>query len=121
MKRFFAFAIALALMLAAPAGMAWAHAFPDQAEPGAGAELDRSPEIVIIRFDRALEPLFSMLRVKNEAGKRVDRNDSQLTNGRNDTLQVRLLPLDSGHYHVYWTAVARDGHRTQGDYVFVVH
>jgi len=120
MKRFLVIAIMFAGMLTASSGAARAHAFPEHAEPGAGAELDHSPKAVTIQFDRAVEPVFSTLRVENEADERMDVDDSHVINGRNDTLAVTLKPLKSGRYHVFWTAVARDGHRTHGDYWFSV-
>jgi len=120
MKRFLVFPIIFVAILAAPSGEARAHAFPEHAEPGAGAELDHSPEAVTVRFDRAVEPVFSVLRVENGTGERMDSDDSHVIHGRNDTLMVTLKPLKSGRYHVFWTAVARDGHRTHGDYWFNV-
>jgi len=120
MKRFLVIAIMFAGMLAASSDAARAHAFPEHAEPGAGAELNHAPEAVTIRFDRAVEPVFSTLHVENEADKRMDVDDSHVIHGRNDTLEVTLKPLKGGRYHVLWTAVARDGHRTHGDYWFSV-
>ncbi len=120
MKRFPVFAIMFAVMFAAPTGTARAHAFPEKAVPGAGAALVQSPRSVRIRFDRAVEPAFSSLRVEDAAGERVDANDSYMARGRTDTLVVSLKPLAGGRYHVFWTAVARDGHRTHGDYMFTV-
>jgi len=120
MKRFLVFVSLFTVALFAASSAASAHAFPEHQVPGAGAKLDRSPNSVAIRFDRALEPAFSALRVEDEVGKRVDANDSHTINGRNDTLEVTLKPLASGRYHVFWTAVALDGHRTHGDYMFTV-
>lgn len=120
MKRFLVFAGLFAAAFTAVPGAASAHAFPEHQVPGAGAKLDRPPKVVTIRFDRALEPAFSVLRVENSAGSRVDANDSHAINDSNDTLEVTLKPLASGQYHVFWTAVARDGHRSHGDYMFTV-
>jgi len=120
MQRLFVFAILFTVMLATPAVVARAHAFPEHQVPGAGAELDHSPTAVTIRFDRVLESAFSSLRVEDDAGKRVDANDSHAVSGGSDTLEVALEPLASGRYHVFWTAVALDGHRTHGDYTFTV-
>jgi len=114
-------AFVFTLMLVVPVGMARAHAFPEHQVPGAGAELDSPPKAVTIRFDRAVEPLFSTLRVENEASKRVDAKDSHMSHGRTDTLAVTLKPMINGRYHVFWIAVGRDGHRTHGDYWFSVH
>jgi len=120
MKRFFVAASLFVVVSALLPDMAWPHAFPEKAVPGAGAELQYSPGAVTIRFDRALEPVFSTLRVEDEAGRRVDADDMHAPEGQNNTLKVHLLPLAGGRYHVYWSAVARDGHRTRGDYVFTV-
>jgi len=99
---------------------AWAHAFPEHQSPEVGAVLKRSPKAVIIRFDRDIEAPFCTLRVINLAGKRVDKKDTHAMPGRADTLIVSLPPLMNGRYHVYWTAIARDGHHTLGDYFFTV-
>ncbi len=120
MKRFPVLAVIFIVILAAPAGAARAHAFPEHQVPGAGAVLDRSPKSVSISFDRAVEPAFSSLHVEDAAGKRVDMNDSHAISGRSDTLEITLKPLTSGRYRVFWVAVARDGHRTHGDYIFTV-
>ena len=120
MKRIPVIAIIFAAMLAVPIGTARAHAFPEHAEPGAGAELNHVPESVTIRFDRAVEPVFSTLHVKNKTNERMDMDDAHIMQGRDDTLTVTLKPLKSGRYHVFWIAVARDGHRTHGDYWFSV-
>ena len=38
----------------------------------------------------------------------------------NHLLEADLKPLDPGKYHVFWSVVSRDGHRTEGDYTFRV-
>jgi methionine-rich copper-binding protein CopC len=35
-------------------------------------------------------------------------------------LEVGLPPLPPGRYRVFWSVVARDGHRTEGDFPFRV-
>ncbi len=121
MKRSAVLTFMFAAMLVVPVGVARAHAFPEHQVPGAGAELNSPPKTVTIRFDREVEPVFSTLRVENGAGKCVDADNSHMTHGRTDTLEVMLKPLINGRYHVFWRAVARDGHRTHGDYWFNVH
>jgi copper resistance protein C len=103
------------------AGRVWAHAFPIGAEPSAGAVLRAPPPFVRVAFDGAVEPVFSTLRVETRDGVRIDRGDARVT-GPDDTVLTVGLPshLPPGSYHVFWTAVARDGHRTEGDYSFTV-
>ena len=40
--------------------------------------------------------------------------------GNTRLLEVTTDPLPSGRYRVYWSVIARDGHRTEGDFPFRV-
>ncbi|HTP64591.1 MAG TPA: copper resistance protein CopC [Geobacteraceae bacterium] len=96
------------------------HAFPDHAEPRVGATLTISPGLVRIWFDSDLEPLFSTLTVRDASGRTVDRKDSRVDPSDATLLEVSLPRLTPGVYRVLWSVVARDGHRTSGDYTFTV-
>jgi methionine-rich copper-binding protein CopC len=109
--------LAMACCFAQPA---MAHAFPDHAVPGAGATLKQAPAAVTIHFDSELEPLFSTLVVKDEQGVRVSQGKGQVDAHDPKTLSAKLTTQRKGSYHVYWSVVARDGHRTVGDYTFTV-
>lgn len=102
------------------ASSVWAHAFPDHAEPRVGAVVTISPARVRIWFDGALEPLFSTLQVRNTSGQQVDRGDGHVDESDLTLLEGSLPPLSPGTYRVFWSVVARDGHRTQGDYTFTL-
>jgi len=102
------------------AAAAWAHAFPDHSEPRVGHTVDASPPAVRIWFDGALEPVFSTIRVEDAAKRRVDRGDARVVAGDQALLEVSLPPLPSGKYQVFWSVVARDGHRTEGSFTFRV-
>jgi methionine-rich copper-binding protein CopC len=103
------------LLTAAPA---WGHAFPDHSEPRVGRTVDASPPAVRIWFDGAIEPVFSTLRVEDGDKRRVDKNDARVSPSDNTLLEVSLPPLASGRYQVFWSVVARDGHRTEGSFAF---
>ena len=109
--------VLLAVVLLAP-GPAAAHAFPDHSEPRVGATLDRAPDGVRIWFDGEIEPVFSTMRVENADHQRVDRNDARVSAGDSRMLEVSVGPLASGRYRVFWSVIARDGHRTEGDFSF---
>ncbi|MCI0455059.1 MAG: copper resistance protein CopC [Candidatus Dadabacteria bacterium] len=96
------------------------HVFPEHAEPEVGAIVTSSPTLVRIWFDGALEPAFSTLRVENESGKQVDNRDAHVDPYDARLLEVSTPQLSSGTYRVIWSAVARDGHRTEGDYTFTI-
>jgi methionine-rich copper-binding protein CopC len=112
-----AIVIAGAALLHAPAVLA--HAFPEDMQPGAGAVLRDAPKRVRIRFDSKLEQEFSVIVVKDGNGDRVSGR-TQLDPDSRKTLEVDLKDLEPGDYHVYWSVVSWDGHRTKGDYVFHV-
>ena len=96
-----------------------AHAFPQDTYPGAGAVLNEAPQQVRIRFDSRLEDEFSVIVVKDANGERVSGR-TKLDPDSRQSLEVGLQDLPPGDYHVYWSAVSWDGHRTKGDYVFHV-
>lgn len=111
--------LAAALLLSPPS--ASAHAFPDHADPRVGASVSTSPPEIRIWFDGEIEPVFSTIRVENDDNKqRIDRGDGGVSPHDNRLLTVRIPPLTPGKYHVYWSVIARDGHRTEGDYPFKV-
>jgi copper resistance protein C len=110
-------ALVVVLIIAAQAA---AHAFPDHSEPRVGSTVDRPPSLVQIWFDGAIEPVFSTMRVETEEKQRVDKGDARVNPQDNRLLEVSVSPLPSGRYHVYWSVIARDGHRTEGDFRFRV-
>ena len=111
--------LAVAALLLVP-GWAWAHSFPDHSEPRVGHTVEASPSSVRIWFDGRIEPVFSTIRVEDAERRRVDKGDSHVDPTDRKLLEVGLPPLPSGRYRVFWSVVARDGHRTQGDFAFKV-
>ena len=99
---------------------ALAHAFPTQQSPGAGAELPKPPDKVSILFDGELEASFFSLRVVDESNHTVSKGTAHLAPKNNRMLETGLKALGPGKYHVFWSVVSRDGHRTKGDYSFRV-
>ena len=114
-------ALAAALLLAGLGACpvpARAHAFPDHSEPRVGHTLDTAPGAVRVWFDGDIEPVFSTIRVETAAKQRVDNGDARVDPRDGTLLEVGLPPLPSGEYHVVWSVVARDGHRTEGSFPF---
>ena len=106
-------------VLAVGAGAAGAHAFPDHSEPRVGSTVT-TPDAVRIWFDGAIEPMFSTIRVMSDGGQQVDRGDGRVNPQNRQVLEVTMPPLLPGRYRVFWSVVARDGHRTEGDFPFRV-
>lgn len=98
---------------------AFAHVFPRQQSPSAGAEVTAPAKVAIV-FDGPLEPAFSSLVVSNSAGKQVNEAKAEIDPNNKNSISVALPPLPPDKYTVHWVAVASDGHRTHGDYSFKV-
>lgn len=98
---------------------AWGHAFLHHAEPGVGAVLVAPPQKIVLYFDSALELAFSGFLLQDASGREVARsgaqNEAELTK-----LSLVAPPLPPGAYRVLWSVVARDGHQTEGDFIFTI-
>jgi methionine-rich copper-binding protein CopC len=79
-----------------------------------------APRAVQIWFDGEIEPVFSTIRVENAQQRRVDGGDGRVNPQDNTVLEVSLPALPPGRYLVFWSVVARDGHRTEGRFPFEV-
>jgi methionine-rich copper-binding protein CopC len=112
-------AILFAFFLVVPAA-ARAHAYPDHCDPKVGSTLSASPGRVRIWFDSDLEPAFSSIAIQREGGATVDKGDGRVDASDRKLLEVSIPQLAPGTYRVAWSVVARDGHRTSGDYKFTV-
>ncbi|KIG10475.1 copper resistance protein CopC [Caballeronia concitans] len=110
---------ALALGLIASAQLAFAHALPKVQQPGPGATVSAPHEASIV-FGEALEPTFSSMLVTDAHGTQVNTAKSVVDTNDKKHMSVALGTLAPGVYKVQWTAVAADGHRTQGHYNFTV-
>ena len=112
-------AVLVATVLLTPS-VAWPHAFPDHSDPRVGHTMETPPAQVRIWFDGEIEPVFSTIRVENADKQQVDGKDGRVNPQDRRLLEVRVPPLPPGKYRVFWSVVARDGHRTEGDYPFRV-
>jgi copper resistance protein C len=109
----------LSFLLVLP-GVSQGHAFPDHSDPKVGATVSSSTSIVRIWFDGDLEPVFSTIVVQDASGKKVDKGNGRVNPSDAKLLEISVPPLQAGTYRVVWSIVARDGHRTNGDYTFVI-
>lgn len=100
--------------------VAMGHAFPDHSDPKVGATITVCPERVRIWFDSALEPAFSSIMVHSADNRMVDKKDGRVNPSDATLLEVGVPKLPPGIYRVIWNVVARDGHRTMGDFTFVI-
>jgi methionine-rich copper-binding protein CopC len=105
-------------LVSAPVAV-WAHAFPDHSEPRVGHSVE-APHSIRIWFDGEIEPVFSTIHVEDGDKQRVDDGDGHVDPKDTTLLEVSVPVLPPGRYQVYWSVVARDGHRTEGSFPFRV-
>ncbi|CAE6750392.1 copper homeostasis periplasmic binding protein CopC [Paraburkholderia domus] len=98
---------------------AFAHAHLVSSEPAANAEVT-APTEVTIHFTEPLEPAFSRVELSDASGKPAAAAESQVDTADAKVLHLALPQLTAGRYGVHWTAVATDGHLTQGNFAFIV-
>ena len=99
---------------------AFAHAFPDHAEPAVGTTVSSPPSEVKIWFMGKLEPAFSKLEVRDAGGAAVDQGNATVDPQDATLMHVSLKPLPPGTYKVHWHAVSVDTHATDGTFSFTV-
>ncbi len=92
----------------------------DHSIPRVGETISAPPAAAYIWFDGDIEPVFSKMTVQDMNGKQVDQGNSRVDPSNSVLLEVGLPPLPAGTYRVIWNVVARDGHRTTGDYSFTI-
>ncbi|MEH3022842.1 MAG: copper homeostasis periplasmic binding protein CopC [Pseudomonas oryzihabitans] len=113
--------LALACLLVP--GLALAHGHLKSAAPAPDSTQSKAPTQLTLSFSEGIEASLSQVqlqRLDGEAstaittGKVISATDSR-------TLEVPLeAPLQPGRYQVKWRVLAKDGHKTQGDYHFTV-
>ncbi len=116
------FRIALAaLLVGCWLSAANAHAFLDHASPKPGAVLNTPPGQIVLIYDRGIEPAFSWVRLENaESDQLIGTEKAKADPEDASKLTLSIPELPPGTYRVSWSVVARDGHRTEGDYTFTV-
>jgi methionine-rich copper-binding protein CopC len=99
---------------------AHAHAQLRSATPPVGGTVRAAPAEVAINFSEGVEPRFSSIEVRDEAGARVDRGGVHVAPGVQTRLIVGLQTLKPGRYAVRWSAISVDTHHTEGSFAFTV-
>ena len=117
--RMFRFPI-IVMVLVALSVPAFAHAFPDHAQPAVDSTVSPAPTALRIWFTQKIEPAFSGVEVHDASGNQVDKADARVDTQDATLLQVSLKPLSPGSYKVHWHVVSVDTHPTEGDFTFTV-
>ena len=73
-----------------------------------------------IWFDGPVETMFLEVRVETDDKRRVDKKDARRSPDDATLVEVGLPRLSAGRYRVFWSVIARDGHRREGSFSFLV-
>jgi methionine-rich copper-binding protein CopC len=112
--------LTLAAALVALSTAAFAHAQLQDSVPPVGGVASAVSQ-VRLHFSEGVEPNFSSISVKSEAGVEVSRGKAAVDPADNTVLIVKTSsPLAPGVYSVSWKAVSVDTHHTQGSFQFTV-
>jgi methionine-rich copper-binding protein CopC len=101
-------------------GLALGHSGLQRAEPPAESKLKWPPSEVKLYFSERLEAAYSTVRVKDDNGAQVDRQDAHVDPSNPLLLRATLQPLEHGTYTANWRVLSVDGHVTEGRFTFQV-
>jgi copper resistance protein C len=101
-------------------GVALGHSGLQRTEPPAESKLKRPPSEVKLYFTERMEPAYSTVRVRNDNGAQVDRQDAHVDPSNPLLLRATLQPLEPGIYTANWRVLSVDGHVTEGRFTFQV-
>lgn len=118
-KKILVVTLAMSALMSVVATGAYAHSFPEQESPGAGAMVAASPTQVTIKYDAPIEKLFDSLNVLDAAGQDKAAGSPQVSADGHE-LSVPVAALKPGQYTVKWRVVCIDTHHTEGSYTFTV-
>ena len=98
---------------------AQAHALLQSASPSVGGSVSSSPSSIRLEFSEGVEARYSHVSVSGPGGAVPVSGPSN--GGSKSTLTVKVSgKLKPGNYHVSWSVVSEDTHKTQGSFNFQV-
>ena len=110
--------VAVAVVVAAPAGPAWAHADLSSTEPVSGAVLDKAPDEVLLTFTEKVEVALGGIRLFDGDGKSVPLGRISHVTGKPEVVAVDVPSLGRGLYVVTFRVVSADSHPIRGALTF---
>jgi methionine-rich copper-binding protein CopC len=108
-------AAALIITAATPAA---AHSLLLSSSPAAGAVLQTSPSVVMLRFNNRIEKRLSRVRLVDEHGTIATAPTTRVDDETAETLWAVVPPLAPGAWRVEWQVFSTDGHVVSGSYQF---
>lgn len=99
---------------------AFAHAKLQSSDPKAGSVLDAAPKQVRLKFNEALEPAFSKIRLTGPQNDEIPVTATTVDKADPTVMTAPLPALATGEYHIHWLAMTHDGHKVKGEVTFTV-
>lgn len=113
-------AVFVALALRTLSGAAEAHARLEATQPPIGGAVTSPPAELALKFSEEIDLKFTGVKVTGPDNTEVRTSGAALRDG-DKTFAVSLpAGLAGGTYKVEWHALSRDGHKTHGEYKFIV-
>jgi copper transport protein len=119
-KRFLVGLLAAVTIAIVPATAASAHSQLEESQPTAGAQLDKSPPQVLLRFNESVEISLGAIRVFDHNGHQIKTSTAHHPGGIGSQVAVDLPSLPSGGYVVAWRVVSADSHPVHEAFTFTV-
>jgi copper transport protein len=109
-----------AVLVAATAIPAFAHATLQETSPAPGQVLDRAPKEITLGFSESVEVSLGAIRVYDSRGERLDIGDVSHPGGDQSRVRVTVPKLDNDSYVVTWRVISADAHPVRGAFTFQV-
>ena len=102
------------------AGTAQAHAKLQSSQPKASSTLDSAPKTIRLQFNETLEAAFSKITLSDSSNKEIALPKVVLDKADSKAMLATVPVLKAGQYHVKWSTLTHDGHKTKGEFDFTV-
>jgi methionine-rich copper-binding protein CopC len=99
---------------------AFAHAKLQSSDPQSGSTLDSAPKQVRLKFNEALEPAFSKIKLTGPQNSEIPVTATNVDKADPTVMTAPLPTLAAGEYHIQWSTMTHDGHKAKGDVTFKV-
>ena len=99
---------------------AFAHAKLQSSDPRAGSTLDTAPKQVRLKFNEALEPAFSKIKLTGPQNKEIPVTATAVDKADPTVMTAPLPQLATGEYRIQWSTMTHDGHKVKGEVTFKV-
>jgi methionine-rich copper-binding protein CopC len=99
---------------------AFAHAKLQASDPQPGSTLESAPKQVRLKFNEALEPAFSKIKVTGPQNNEIPVKPTTVDKADPTVMMAALPSLAAGEYHIQWSTMTHDGHKAKGEVTFKV-